>query len=106
MPHVPGTAWLNRVAALLAGSSLYIYLSHWQVYPRLDDLPRWVVLVVCLVVGVGVARVAEWISGRLATGRRAVAGRGPTHRPGRVVPPGRGTTRPGSPAAAADLPRP
>ncbi|MEH1015816.1 AMP-binding protein [Micromonospora sp. CPCC 206060] len=102
VPHVPGTALLNRVAALLAGSSLYIYLSHWQVYPRLDDVPRWLVLVACLVVGIGVARVAEWISGRItavrrSTGRRTV--------PAGWFSQGRGTIRPGSPTAAGGRPR-
>lgn len=39
VPSVRSPAALCRVAALLASASLYVYLTHWQVYPLLDDLP-------------------------------------------------------------------
>ena len=34
---------VNRVAGVLAGGSLYIYLTHWQVYPHLGTMP-WLAL--------------------------------------------------------------
>jgi surface polysaccharide O-acyltransferase-like enzyme len=29
--------WFGRAAGVLASASLYIYLSHWQIYPHLED---------------------------------------------------------------------
>lgn len=44
--------WLGRSLATLASSSLYIYLTHWQVYPHLED--RFPVLAVVASIAVGV----------------------------------------------------
>jgi hypothetical protein len=41
-PAVPSTGWLNRAAGVVAGSSLYIYLTHWVVWPPVFDVVlRW-----------------------------------------------------------------
>ena len=46
---------LARPVGLLAGASLAIYLTHWQVYhPLRPEVPAWIVAPLCLVVGVGV----------------------------------------------------
>ena len=37
VPAVPSTALVNRVAGLIAGSSLYIYLTQWMVWPRAES---------------------------------------------------------------------
>ena len=52
----------------LAGASLYIYLTHWQVYPHLED--RWPLggLLASVVVGIAAWRLAEWASGHLRPG--------------------------------------
>ncbi|SCG65712.1 AMP-binding protein [Micromonospora halophytica] len=65
LPTVPSLGPLNRVASVLAGSSLYIYLTHWQVYPHLRDLPL-VALAASLALGIGYAalvnRVGRWFA--------------------------------------------
>ncbi|MGS2617028.1 AMP-binding protein [Micromonospora sp. LZ34] len=67
LPTVPSLAALNRVAGVLAGSSLYIYLTHWQVYPHLRDLPL-VALAASLALGIGYAALVNlawrWASTR------------------------------------------
>jgi hypothetical protein len=42
--HVRCPGPLARLAAVLAGSSLYVYVTHWQVLPHLTDHPRLAVL--------------------------------------------------------------
>ncbi|MGC5019444.1 AMP-binding protein [Micromonospora sp. DT47] len=65
LPTVPSIGPVNRVAGVLAGSSLYIYLTHWQVYPHLRDLPL-VALAASLALGIGYAavvnRAGRWLS--------------------------------------------
>ncbi|HET8683362.1 MAG TPA: non-ribosomal peptide synthetase [Micromonosporaceae bacterium] len=56
---VPSVAAVNRVAAVLAASSLYIYLTHWQVYPRLDDVSPLLALVASLAAGIGYAAAVK-----------------------------------------------
>lgn len=43
-PSVPSPAALCRVAAMLAAASLYVYLTHWQVYRPLIETPLFAVL--------------------------------------------------------------
>lgn len=58
VPTLPSLGPLNRLAGLLAGSSLYIYLTHFQVYPYLQhDFPV-LALLASLAVGIGYAAVA------------------------------------------------
>ncbi|GIJ27084.1 AMP-dependent synthetase [Micromonospora qiuiae] len=70
LPTVPSLGLVNRIAGVLAGSSLYIYLTHWQVYPHLRDWPL-VALAASLVVGIGYAvlagRVGRWLTHRFST---------------------------------------
>lgn len=79
VPQVLLPGWLARVAAVLAGASLAVYVTHWQVYPPLEDagLP-WLGLAASLLVGIAWARVTRpwqrWAAGRvriLCTGRAA-----------------------------------
>ena len=57
VPRVAG-----RVAGVLATSSLYVYLTHWQVYPHLEDRFPVLAVLASFVVGIGywllVTRVA------------------------------------------------
>jgi hypothetical protein len=64
VPRLPSFGALNLVAKVLAGASLYIYLTHWQVYPRLHDLPEWLSLLVTLAAGAGYA----WLARRTRAG--------------------------------------
>jgi hypothetical protein len=65
-----------RLAATLAGASLYIYLTHWQVYPHLEDDYPALATLLSLVVGV----LAWWVATRA---ERLLRG---TRRPGRPGP--------------------
>lgn len=58
VPHVRIPSWLARAAGVLAGASLFIYLTHWQVYPPLEDAGhQWLALVASITVGVAYGRV-------------------------------------------------
>ncbi len=74
--RVPSITIVNRIAGALAGSSLYIYLTHWQIYPLLQNRSRVLALVACLAAGVLfgalVQRIAQQLS-RRSPGRRPVA---------------------------------
>ncbi|MER7110993.1 AMP-binding protein [Streptomyces sp. NPDC000229] len=57
VPSLPSLGPVNRVACLLAGSSLHIYIVHWQVYPRVDQFSGWAALLASLAAGVVYAAV-------------------------------------------------
>ena len=60
LPHVPVPAWAARTAGVLAGASLFIYLTHWQVYPPLEDAGHpWLALAASLAVGIAYGRVVR-----------------------------------------------
>ena len=60
LPHVPAPAWVARAAGVLAGASLFIYLTHWQVYPPLEDAGhQWLALAASLAVGIAYGRVVR-----------------------------------------------
>ena len=62
-----------RRSGVLAAASLYIYLAHWQVYPRLED--AFPLLATALGLGIGSAQVAGRRAGRARLGRRRPRGR-------------------------------
>lgn len=60
VPHVTVPTWLARAAGVLAGASLFIYLTHWQVYPPLEDSGhQWLALGASLAVGIAYGRVVR-----------------------------------------------
>ena len=69
-----------RLAATLAGASLYIYLTHWQVYPHLEDDYPALATLLSLVVGVLAWRLATRAERRLRRTRRPSANFPPTRR--------------------------
>lgn len=71
VPTVPSLGALNRLAGLLAASSLYIYLTHWQVYPHLRDQPL-LALAASLAVGIGYAALARRAGRWLGVRRRTI----------------------------------
>jgi hypothetical protein len=58
VPSLPSLGAVNRVAGVLAASSLFIYLTHWQVYPHLDQHNELVAVVASLLAGIACAAVA------------------------------------------------
>lgn len=73
-PHVPVTPLLARAGGVLAGASLFIYLTHWQVYPALEDAGHpWLALVASLTVGIAYARVVRPV--HQAVGRAVLGAR-------------------------------
>ncbi|KUO18730.1 AMP-binding protein [Streptomyces dysideae] len=66
IPTLPSIDPLNRLAGVLAGSSLYIYLTHFHVYPYLRDDSPVLALVVSLVVGVAYGVVASRLTRRVS----------------------------------------
>jgi len=64
--RLPSIRSLNRVAAVLAGSSLYIYLTHWQVYPLLYRTSPVLAVAVSLLVGIGYAVLVTRATGKLS----------------------------------------
>jgi len=74
LPHVSLPPVLARAAGVLAGASLFIYLTHWQVYPALEDAGhQWLALVASLTVGIAYARVVRPV--HQAVGRAVLASR-------------------------------
>jgi acyl-CoA synthetase (AMP-forming)/AMP-acid ligase II len=67
VPTVPSTHLLNRVAGVLAASSLYIYLTHWQVYPRLAGTAPLLAVLASLAAGVGYATLATRATATLSS---------------------------------------
>ncbi|WP_411734711.1 AMP-binding protein [Paeniglutamicibacter sp.] len=80
IPAIPVPRFLHRIAAVLAGASLYIYVSHWLVYPLVDQISKALAVAASLLVGIAYAAVATkvmnlaerrcriWRSTRTATG--------------------------------------
>jgi hypothetical protein len=70
VPHLRVPAVLARTSGVLAASSLYVYLTHWQVYPHLEE--RYPAAAVAASFAVG---IAVWLLAGLL-GRVSVPHRG------------------------------
>lgn len=62
LPTVRSTAMVSRVAGVLASSSLYVYLTHWLVYPRWEDSAPLVALAASFLVGIAYWRLVAHTS--------------------------------------------
>jgi acyl-CoA synthetase (AMP-forming)/AMP-acid ligase II len=67
VPSLPGLPGLNWLTAVLASGSLYIYVTHWQVFPLIADHSRLLALLVSLAVGAAFAAAV----GRVESALRA-----------------------------------
>ncbi|HET9872891.1 MAG TPA: non-ribosomal peptide synthetase [Propionibacteriaceae bacterium] len=68
LPRVPLPRLLAPLVSRVAAASLWIYLTHWIVWPYLANtfsLPRAVVAVACIAAGVGAASVADVAQSRV-----------------------------------------
>ncbi len=72
IPTLPSIASVNRLAGVLAGASLYIYLIHWQVYPRLDQYSRVLALIAALLAGIACAAATGFVRRHLSVHIRRV----------------------------------
>jgi hypothetical protein len=80
VPALPVPVGLRRVTARLAAASLYVYLTHWLVYPPLVPVSPVLAVVASLVAGVAYWVLADRVLGglRRATARTAApAGEAP-----------------------------
>jgi hypothetical protein len=59
IPTIPSLPLVNRIAGVLAAASLYIYLTHWQVYPRLDDTVPILAVAASLAAGIAYKAVTS-----------------------------------------------
>ncbi|WP_326587512.1 AMP-binding protein [Streptomyces sp. NBC_01294] len=68
VPSLPSRERLNQLAGLLATSSLYIYLTHWQIFPLIDGFSRHLAFLTSLLFGIayaaGAARLMKGLSAR------------------------------------------
>ncbi|MFD5159259.1 AMP-binding protein [Streptomyces hawaiiensis] len=72
VPVLPSIDPVNRLAGVLAGSSLYIYLTHFHVYPHLRDHSPVSALLVSLICGVAYGAVATRLAPRLLSSLQAL----------------------------------
>ncbi|MCU1633406.1 MAG: AMP-dependent synthetase, partial [Micrococcaceae bacterium] len=70
VPALPVPSVLRRVTGWLAAASLYIYLTHWLVYPVLLPISPVLAVVGCLPVGVGYWALCRWLPIAFARWRR------------------------------------
>ena len=78
-PTLPVVRPLVPVVGVLAGASMFIYLTHWQVYPPLEDHMPWLATLLSLAVGVAVwkgyvfvvVRIGRSVRRRASARRRA-----------------------------------
>jgi acyl-CoA synthetase (AMP-forming)/AMP-acid ligase II len=66
VPALPIPAVLRRAIGWLAAASLYIYLTHWLVYPVLLPVNPFLAVVGSLVLGVGYWSLCRWLPGTAA----------------------------------------
>ena len=64
-PTLPVVRPLVPVVGVLAGASMFIYLTHWQVYPPLEDHVPWLATLLSLAVGVAVWKVYVFVVARI-----------------------------------------
>jgi acyl-coenzyme A synthetase/AMP-(fatty) acid ligase len=62
VPTLPSITSVNRLAGLLAGASLYVYMVHWQIYPLVDQLSPLLALVASLLAGIACAALTAYVS--------------------------------------------
>ena len=65
VPRLPSVRVLNALGGLLAGASLYIYLTHWQVYPLLNQRSALLATLASLAFGVAFTAVLRTTRRRL-----------------------------------------
>jgi acyl-CoA synthetase (AMP-forming)/AMP-acid ligase II len=71
LPTLPLPRWSAPVVATVAGASMFVYLTHWQVYPPFEQSAPWLGTLLSFLVGVAVWRIHSRASAAVpATARR------------------------------------
>lgn len=70
VPALPVPSILRRITGWLAAASLYIYLTHWLVYPALLPFGHVAAVIGCLPVGIGYWALCRWLPTAFAHWRR------------------------------------
>lgn len=65
VPRLPVPAPLAPAVAVVAGASLFVYLTHWQVYPLVRPVDPWLAVVVSIAVGVLYAEIGSRVGAAL-----------------------------------------
>jgi hypothetical protein len=73
-PTLPCPVPLTGVASLLASSSLYIYLTHWQVYPLLQQISPLLAVLASVAVGIGYWAIVSRVQRRMRAPARNAEG--------------------------------
>ncbi|MEU8617730.1 AMP-binding protein [Streptomyces sp. NPDC048623] len=78
-PTLPSLHRVNQAAGLLAGASLSIYLTHWQIYPLVDDFSKHLALAASLAFGIAYGAAVTRLGRRVSAlrGSARLGGRGP-----------------------------
>lgn len=115
---------LDRMLAVIASASLFVYVTHWQIYPPLEDAGHsFLALVASIGLGVAVwagyvairSRATRWLRSPVRTVvpavlrvRRRSTSRGTAGLPARprAASPGNASREPGTPPAAPSAPVP
>ena len=66
LPRLPAPRPLHRPLATVAGASLLVYLTHWEVLRRLDGAPAAATVAAALAVGIALTAVQRWRPRRLS----------------------------------------
>ena len=80
VPRLPVPAPLVPLTATLAGASLFVYLTHWQVYGWVRPVDPWLAVLASLVVGVLWARAGGAMTAAAERGVGQLAGAPPAGR--------------------------
>jgi hypothetical protein len=85
LPTVRSTATASRVAGVLASSSLYVYLTHWLVYPRWEESAPLLAFAASFAVGIAYWRLVVHASVHVSRRMTGITARRPVpHHPALV----------------------
>ncbi len=81
LPTLPVLRQLVPVVGTLAAASMFVYLTHWQVYPHLEHELPWLATLLSLAVGVVVWKLYTLVQARVARGAARLRRRPAAARP-------------------------
>ena len=70
---IPVPAFLAGAMGIVASASMFVYLTHWQVYPPIEEVSPPLAIVASFAVGIAAWWAWGRVSGWLGATRRAVS---------------------------------